>query len=117
MVKKVSSINDISQTLKLLGDKTRLTIIKLLEQRECCVCELVEVLQISQPAVSQHLRKIKDTGLIKEKRKGQWIFYSLNPEFEQWDMVQDLFKHVPSQEHLLMELEQKSLLNCCEKDC
>jgi ArsR family transcriptional regulator, arsenate/arsenite/antimonite-responsive transcriptional repressor len=114
MIKKVSSIEDVSQTLKLLGDKTRLTIIILLGQRECCVCELVEILQMSQPAVSQHLRKMKDTGLIKERRNGQWIFYSLNSEHKHWNLIQDLFKHVPSQEEKLKDLEKKGLQICCE---
>lgn len=108
------TVEDISQTLKLLSDKTRLTIVKILEQRECCVCELVEIFHVSQPAISQHLRKIKDAGLVKENRKGQWIYYSLNTEFKHWDLVLDLLNHVPSQEHELKELEKNSPDICCE---
>ncbi|MBY9079331.1 ArsR/SmtB family transcription factor [Paenibacillus sp. CGMCC 1.18879] len=112
MIQMISNIEDVSQVLKLLGDKTRLTIVKLLEQRECCVCELVEIFQTSQPAVSQHLRKLKDVSLIKENRKGQWIFYSLNPEFKHLSLIQDLLKHVPSQEHELIALKKKGLQIC-----
>lgn len=111
-INSIPTIEDVSQILKLLGDKTRLTVIKLLEIRECCVCELVEVLQISQPAVSQHLRKLKDGGLIKENRKGQWIYYSLNSAYTHWDLVQDLCKHVPSQEQELKALEKNGI--CCD---
>lgn len=111
-VNTTPTIEDVSQILKLLGDKTRLTVIKLLEIRECCVCELVEVLKISQPAVSQHLRKLKDAGWIKENRKGQWIYYSLNSANAHWELVQDLFKHVPSQEQELKMLEKNGM--CCE---
>lgn len=70
----LDELDEVSQTLKLLGDKTRLTMMKLLEKQECCVCELVDIFKTSQPSVSQHLRKLKDAGLVKENRKGQWIF-------------------------------------------
>ncbi len=42
---------------------------KILQTNECCVCELVEIYKASQPAISQHLRKLKDIGLVKEKKK------------------------------------------------
>ena len=48
-----------SQLLKLLGDQTRLTMMKLLQSHDCCVCEFVEIFKMSQPAISQHLRKLK----------------------------------------------------------
>lgn len=66
--------------LKLLGDKTRLSIMGMLMIHDCCVCEFVDVFQMSQPAVSQHLRKLKDARLVKEQRKGQWVIYSLDQE-------------------------------------
>ena len=59
-----------SQLLKLLGDQTRLTMMKLLQSHECCVCEFVEIFKMSQPAISQHLRKLRDIELVKEERKG-----------------------------------------------
>ncbi|WP_232059613.1 ArsR/SmtB family transcription factor [Kyrpidia spormannii] len=46
--------------------------------REMCVCELVEVLKMTQPAVSQHLRKLKHAGLVKERKTAQWVFYRLD---------------------------------------
>ena len=65
---------------RLLGDKTRLHLVSLLRERELCVCELVDVLQTSQPNISQHLRKLKDAGWISERKQGQWVYYSLNIE-------------------------------------
>ncbi len=61
--------------LKTLADPTRLKLLKLILQEERCVCELQEVLQISQPAVSQHIFKLKTAGLIRERRAGMWTFY------------------------------------------
>ncbi|PWK14978.1 ArsR family transcriptional regulator [Tumebacillus permanentifrigoris] len=63
---------------KALGDKTRLRILALLRTEELCVCELTDILDMSQPAISQHLRKLKTAKLVKEQRKGQWMFYSLD---------------------------------------
>lgn len=59
--------------LKLLGDKTRLTMIKIMAEHECCVCEFVDLFEMSQPAISQHLRKLKDSGIVNEARRGQWV--------------------------------------------
>lgn len=61
--------------LKTLADPTRLKLLKLLLAEELCVCELQELLQISQPAVSQHLAKLKTAGLVSERRAGMWTYY------------------------------------------
>jgi len=74
------TVEELADLFKLLGDKNRLTIISLLKERELCVCELVDILQTSQPNISQHLRKLKDAGLLRESRKGHWVYYSLNTE-------------------------------------
>ncbi|WP_132767621.1 ArsR/SmtB family transcription factor [Tepidibacillus fermentans] len=66
-----------AELLKILGDKTRLTLFSLLKVRELCVCELTELLDVSQPAISQHLRKLKLLNLVKERKQGQWVYYSL----------------------------------------
>lgn len=103
-----------SQLLKLLGDQTRLTMMKLLQSHECCVCEFVEIFQMSQPAISQHLRKLRDLELVKETRKGQWIFYSINEEHEDYLFIKSILEHLPGQENLVTELEVQGLRICCE---
>lgn len=65
--------------LKALADPTRLKLLKLVLREELCVCELVDLLQISQPAVSQHLAKLKAAGLVRERRSGMWTFYAADP--------------------------------------
>jgi len=54
---------------KALGEPTRLKIIKLLAVRDLCVCDLEEVMQISQPRISQHLKVLKYAGLVNERKK------------------------------------------------
>lgn len=66
--------------LKILADPTRLKLLKLILKEELCVCELQALLQISQPAVSQHMAKLKNAGLVRERRAGMWTFYQADPE-------------------------------------
>lgn len=113
-VKPMVEIEKASQILKLLGDKTRLTIMKLLQENEYCVCEFVAIFKISQPAISQHLRKLKDAGMVKESRRGQWIYYSMNKESDDYDLVQSLLDYLPSQEGHLEELEKQGLRISCD---
>ncbi|UII56263.1 metalloregulator ArsR/SmtB family transcription factor [Cytobacillus spongiae] len=107
-------VEKVANILKLLGDKTRLTMMGLLLENECCVCEFVEIFQMSQPAISQHLRKLKDSGLVKEKRRSQWVIYSLNPESEYYGLLKDLLQHIPDQKEKLDELDRKGLRISCE---
>jgi ArsR family transcriptional regulator len=67
----VMEIHLLAECHKALGDPTRLKILSQLKEEELCVCELVEILKMGQPAVSQHLRRLKHAGLVKERRHGQ----------------------------------------------
>ncbi|WP_174269865.1 ArsR/SmtB family transcription factor [Bacillus methanolicus] len=107
-------IEKTATVLKLLGDKTRLAMMKLLQENTYCVCEFVAIFKTSQPAISQHLRKLKDAGLVKESRRGQWIYYSMNKESDVYDLVQSILNYLPSQEGHLEELEKQGLRISCE---
>jgi ArsR family transcriptional regulator, arsenate/arsenite/antimonite-responsive transcriptional repressor len=102
-------IDKLSDVFKLLGDKMRLTILSLLKERDLCVYEIVEILQTSQPNVSQHMRKLKDGGLVKEDKKGQWVYYSLN--ISDKPFLQELFQHLPSHK------EKVDAISCEQLDC
>lgn len=67
----------LEQQLKALADKNRLTLLACMKNGEICVCDFVEVLGISQPAVSQQLKKLKDAGIITERKEGTWKYYRL----------------------------------------
>ncbi|RHW34142.1 ArsR family transcriptional regulator [Neobacillus notoginsengisoli] len=114
MAKTLIEIENGAWVLKLLGDKTRLTMIMLLDSHDCCVCEFTAMFNMSQPAVSQHLRKLKDSGLVGETRRGQWINYSLNKQSVYYPLVQDILEHFPNQDGKLKELEEKGLRISCE---
>ena len=103
-----------SQLFKLFGDPTRLTMMKLLKSHECCVCEFVEIFKMSQPAISQHLSKLRDIGLVKEERRGQWIFFSINEAHEDYPFIRSILKHLPEQNESITQLEAQGLRVCCE---
>ena len=62
---------------KACSDSTRLRILFLLDARELCVCELVDVLQMPQGKISRHLAVIKIAGLVHDRRDATWVYYSL----------------------------------------
>jgi ArsR family transcriptional regulator len=69
---------------KALSDETRLRILNLLLVRECCVCEVMQVLNISQTRASRNLNMLYDAGFLKLRRESLWAYYSLNQvELEQ----------------------------------
>ncbi|MCZ8515311.1 metalloregulator ArsR/SmtB family transcription factor [Paenibacillus filicis] len=90
----MEQINEMAENLKLLGDKTRLTMLALLKKQPLCVCDIVDLLETSQPNASQHLRKLKSAGLVNETRKAQWIYYSLNIEDKPY--IQAVLSCIPS---------------------
>jgi len=63
---------------KVLADSTRLRILMLLYQRELCVCEISDILGLSQPKVSRHIARLRSSGLVKVSPHAQWVFYHLN---------------------------------------
>ncbi len=65
---------------KLLSDETRLRIMVLLYYNEFCVCQITGITGISQPNISKHLARLRDMGLVKDEKREQYTFYSLNIE-------------------------------------
>jgi DNA-binding transcriptional ArsR family regulator len=70
-----------SKVFKALADSIRLRILGLLSSREMCVCEVMVALDLTQPTASHHLRILENVGLVKDRKEGKWVFYSIaNPE-------------------------------------
>ncbi len=65
------------KVMKALSDPNRVKILKLLQQKTMCVCELRGALQISQPSVSKHLKLLEEAGLVDYKKEGLWVNYYL----------------------------------------
>jgi ArsR family transcriptional regulator len=73
-------MRDLIKTFKALSDETRLRIINILLERECCVCEVMQALNISQTRASRNLNILFDAGFLKVKRNGLWVLYSIDRE-------------------------------------
>lgn len=114
MLQTVIEMDKAAVILKLLADKTRLTMLKLIDNQACCVCEFVEIFQVSQPSISQHLRKLKDLELVEEERKGQWTFYSINKKNTYYPFIKPILDQLPNQDYKLKELEENGTrISCC----
>ena len=70
------------QIFKALSEESRLRILSILFQMELCVCDIEDVLQLTQSNVSRHLTILKNAGIIKSYKNAQWIYYSINDDFK-----------------------------------
>lgn len=73
-------MREIVKAMKALSDETRLRILNLLLERECCVCEVMQALEISQTRASRNLSMLHDAGFLKMRKDGLWSLYSINQE-------------------------------------
>lgn len=73
-------IQRLSQIFKTLGDPTRLRILTALSEQEMCVCDLAALLDVSESAVSHQLRLLRTMSLVKNRRDGTVLYYSLNDD-------------------------------------
>ena len=67
------------EIFKALSEPTRLRIVSLLSHGELCVCDLKETLGLPQSTVSRHMARLKQTGLVQDRRAGKWVHYRLQP--------------------------------------
>lgn len=73
-------MQDVIKAMRALSDETRLRILNVLLERECCVCEVMQVLDISQSRASRNLGILQDAGFLKSRRSGAWMYYSVDWE-------------------------------------
>jgi len=72
-------MKDNTRLFKALSDLNRLRILKMLQSKPLCVCEITEVLGLATSTVSRHLSILRDTGFIIEEKDGKWVNYKINP--------------------------------------
>lgn len=79
-------IADLSDMFKIFGDQTRMKILMALESGELCVCDIAAVMNMSQSAISHQLRVLKQSNIVKTRREGKVVYYSISDEH-----VKDIF--------------------------
>ena len=87
------SFQKMTKLLSIAGNDVRLKILFLLNtEEELCPCDLADILKMSVPAISQHIRKMKDAGIISSRRDGQTLYYSLNTD--ETEVLNSIFKSI-----------------------
>jgi ArsR family transcriptional regulator, arsenate/arsenite/antimonite-responsive transcriptional repressor len=89
---KVKEMKDLIKVYKVLSDESRLRVLSLLNVRECCVCEVMQVLEISQSKASRILSSLYDVGILKLHKVGLWSHYSLD-----WEGMENYLKDITEQ--------------------
>ena len=89
----VDNVYDLAELFKIFGDSTRLRIMSALLNHELCVCDISEVLEMNQSAISHQLRVLRTAGLIKVRRCGKSAFYSLNDKHVK-KIIEMGFEHI-----------------------
>ncbi|NLK17977.1 MAG: helix-turn-helix transcriptional regulator [Clostridiales bacterium] len=74
------TLYDLAELFKIFGDSTRIKILWALEEAEMCVCDIAYLLNLTQSAVSHQLRILKQSNLVKSRREGKIVYYSLSDE-------------------------------------
>ncbi|NLW08092.1 MAG: winged helix-turn-helix transcriptional regulator [Clostridia bacterium] len=77
---RVLEVAGLSELFKVLSDETRTKILYLLSLKELCVCDIAGILEMSLPAISHHLRLLRTLRLVKHRREGKMVYYSLDDE-------------------------------------
>ena len=77
------NLKKITKILKALADESRIRMLVLLKERNgLCVCEITEIIGLSQPTISSHLKKLQDAEIITYSKDGLWVKYSLDENME-----------------------------------
>jgi ArsR family transcriptional regulator len=104
-------MRELVKAFKSLSDETRLRIIKLLLERECCVCEVMQALDISQTRASRNLNALYDAGFLQLRKDGLWSFYSIDEERVKGylsDLVEAVNKALEGNEVAAMDMQRLS---------
>ncbi len=93
--------------IKALADENRLRMLKLLQQRGLCVCELQGALGLNQSNASRHLSRLKDVGLVTQTKDGQWIYYAISEaKLAEYPFVKEILEQALREDSILIEAMQ-----------
>ena len=103
-----------TQLFKCLSDETRLLATLLIfKEGELCVCELTDALNVSQPKISRHLARLRECGLLLGERRGQWVYYRISTNLDNW-MQQSLSLALEGNKEMLTEYQQRLNQSLCK---
>jgi len=119
---KDDKLKKIIKILKALSDESRIRIVNLLKAKKgVCVCEITKVINLSQPTISSHLKKLEEAGIITFRKDGLWVNYYLNDELdsESKEIINLIIKIIEKdpeiKKDLLKIINTDRMLICCKK--
>ncbi len=95
--------------MKALGDENRVKIFDMLSQGERCACKILEEFSITQSTLSYHMKILCDSGLVKGRRDGIWMHYTIDPDT--LELVKDFFDRIDSS---AIAIDIDSDVDCCK---
>jgi DNA-binding transcriptional ArsR family regulator len=98
-----------NELFSLLSDETRLRCLILLQKKgELCVCEISQLIECIQPKISRHLALMRKCGLVLDERRGQWVYYSLNPSLPDWAkrIIESTLENLQKEEPYSLDLKR-----------
>ena len=87
------ALYDLAELFKVFGDSTRIRILYVLFESEMCVCDIAQLLNMTQSAISHQLRILKQSKLVKSRREGKSVFYSL-ADSHVYSIINQVFEHI-----------------------
>lgn len=108
------------ELFSLLSDETRLRCLVLLQKGgKLCVCELSQIIASIQPKISRHLALMRQSGLVSDERKGQWVYYAINLSLPDWakGIIASTLKNLTKEEPYCSDIEKLHALrkqNICK---
>ena len=100
---------------KALSDKNRIRIVKMLQKKSLCVCEIKDVLKLATSTVSKHLSILREAGLIVDWKDGKWINYKINPEPDSLAANALLYTQLQIEDDETIKNDRK-LINCVDRN-
>jgi len=104
-------MRSLTKLFKALTDSNRLRILKMLEVKPLCVCEITEALHLATSTVSKHLSILRDAGFIIDKKDGKWVNYTLQPENKAAILLPIISEWLESNETIINDTEQLQTIN------
>jgi len=114
----MSTLTDTNQLFRAFADETRMRILHILTVDELCVCQIIEILSLPQSKASRHLSYLKRAGLVKSRKEGLWMYYSLSTpkgklQKDIMGCVKSCFKEVPVMQKDLVKARSAIKKSAC----
>ena len=106
------------EIFKALSEESRLRIIAILIEKELCVCEIEEILNLTQSNVSRHLNILKRCGIVESRKDALWSYYYISSGFKEehkelWQYLSEKIKHLPFYKEDIENYQKTIVRNLC----